>query len=81
MQNLKLRKFILKAFWSIIRQFAARKISRYTVLFMAAVHEYVSSCWNSNKYYVVDHSMLSKEVVHFSIYSFNNSCLRAQPVL
>ena len=32
MRNLKLRKFILKIFWSIIRKFAPTKISRYTVI-------------------------------------------------
>ena len=31
MRNLKLRKFILKVFWSIIRKFAPTKISHYTV--------------------------------------------------
>ena len=31
MRNLKLRKFILKVFWSIIRKFAPTKISCYTV--------------------------------------------------
>ena len=31
MRNLKLRKFILKVFWSIIRKFAPTKIARYTV--------------------------------------------------
>ena len=32
MRNLKLRKFILKAFWSTIRKFAPTKIFCYTVL-------------------------------------------------
>ena len=33
MWNLKLRKFILKVFWSIIRKFAPTKISYYTVVY------------------------------------------------
>ena len=33
MRNLKLRKFILNVFWSIIRKFAPTKVSRYTVMF------------------------------------------------
>jgi hypothetical protein len=32
----KIRKFILKVFWSIIRKLAPTKISRYTVLFQLA---------------------------------------------